>query len=260
MMRKIAFLNEKGGSCKTTLAVNIGAYLALEENLRILLVDMDPQGQVGKSLGVNVRDAEVTVYDLLARHDLRPADVIIPSRIKGLDLIIANKSLIDFPLVVARDSDRESRLRQKFEKLRGYDYVIFDSPPSLGPITINIMMAATEIIIPVSLTYFALDGCAEVLETVGLVKENFGNRSLRVSMVVPTLYRNTRLAQEILDKLKQRFGNTMASTVIRYNVKIDEAQSNGLTIWEYAPRSTGAMMFRELAREVLTHAQKGSRH
>jgi chromosome partitioning protein len=259
-MRKIAFVNEKGGSCKTTLAVNIGAYLALEQNLRVLLVDMDPQGQVGKSFGLNVRDADVTVYDLLSRRHLQPPDVIVPTRIKGLDIIIANKSLIDFPLAIARDSDRETRLREKFDGLRGYDYVIFDSPPSLGPITVNIMMAVTEIIIPVSLTYFALDGCAEILETVRVVKENFGKRDLRVALVVPTLYRNTRLAREILDKLKENFGERLASTVIRYNVKIDEAQSNGLTIWEYAPRSTGAEMFRELAREVLTHAQKGSRH
>lgn len=258
-MRKIAFINEKGGSCKTTLAVNVGAYLALEEGLRVLLVDTDPQGQVGKSLGIDVRGAEMTVHELLLYRELSPADVIQSSRIEGLDVIVANKSLIDFPFAVAAERDRESRLKQKFDGLRGYDYVIFDSPPSLGPITINIMMAVSEIIIPVSLTYFALDGCAEILETVSAMRDNFGRRDLRVSMVVPTLYRNTRLADEILEKLRDRFGATVAGTVIRYNVRIDEAQSNGLTIWEYAPRSTGALMLRELAKEVLKNAQEGSR-
>jgi chromosome partitioning protein len=258
-MRKIAFVNEKGGSCKTTLAVNVGAYFALKEGLRVLLVDMDPQGQVGKSLGIDVRDSEQTVYELLSDDRLRPPDVIQPSRIEGLDVIIANKSLTRFLLSAVRESDREWRLKQKFDGFRGYDYVIFDSPPSLGLITTNIMLAVDEIIIPVSLTYFALDGCAEIMDTVSSVREDFGRRGLRVSMVVPTLYRKTNLADEILDKLREHFGDRLAGTVIRYNVRIDEAQSHGLTIWEYDPRSTGAEMLGELAREVLQNAKKGSR-
>jgi chromosome partitioning protein len=258
-MRKIAFVNEKGGSCKTTLAVNVGAYFALEKGLRVLLVDVDPQGQVGKSLGIDVRDSESTVYELLTDQAIRPADVAQRSRVEGLDVIIANKSLIDFPQLAAREGDREWKLKQKFDGLRGYDYVIFDSPPSLGLSTINIMLTVDEIIIPVSLTYFALDGCAEIMDTVRSVKENFGRRDIRVSMVVPTLYRNTNLANEIMAKLKEHFGSRVARTIIRYNVRIDEAQSHGLTIWEYDPRSTGAEMLRELSEEVLQNAQKGSR-
>ncbi|RJP73539.1 MAG: ParA family protein [Candidatus Abyssobacteria bacterium SURF_17] len=253
-MRKIAFVNEKGGSCKTTLAVNIGAYFALEKSLRVLLVDMDAQGQVGKSLGLDVHNAEHTVSFLLSNPDLRPHDVVCRTRIQGLDVIIANKSLTDFPLSAANDADREWKLKQRFDGLRGYDYVIFDSPPSLGLVTINIMLAANEIIIPVSLTYFALDGCAEIMETVRSVKENYGRRELRVAMVVPTLYRNTNLANEILGKLQEYFPDRLAQTIIRFNVRIDEAQSHGLTIWEYDPRSTGAEMLRDLAEEVLLNA------
>ena len=176
------------------------------------------------------------------------------SRVEGLDVIIANKSLTGFPQRAAQEQDREWKLKQKFDGLRGYDFVIFDSPPSLGLSTINIMLAVDEIIIPVSLTYFALDGCAEIMDTVRSVKENFGRRNIRVSMVVPTLYRNTNLANEIMTKLKEHFGSRLAGTVIRYNVRIDEAQSHGLTIWEYDPRSTGAGMLQELSEEVLRNA------
>lgn len=259
MMRKIAFVNEKGGSCKTTLAVNVGAYIALERRQRVLLVDMDPQGQVGKSLGIDVYNSDGTVFDLLSEDGLRPADVIQSTRIEGLDVIVSNKSLIDFPLLVAGESDREWKLKQKLDGLRNYDYVIFDSPPSLGLITINIMLAANEIIIPVSLTYFALDGCAEIMDTMRSTRESFSRRDLRVTMVVPTLYRNTNLANEILGKLKEHFGDRLAKSIIRYNVRIDEAQSHGLTIWEYDPRSTGAAMLRELSEEVLRSAKKSPR-
>jgi chromosome partitioning protein len=258
-MRKIALVNEKGGTCKTTLAVNVGAFLALEKQLRVLLVDMDPQGQVGKALGIDVYDSGRTVYDLLSDPKLRPADVIQPTRIIGLDVIIANKALIDFPFTVARDAAPERKLQQKFDSLEGYDYLIFDSPPSLGLTTINIMLAVEEIIIPVALTYFALDGCSEIVETINSVSESFGRPDLHVSMVVPTFYRNTRLANEIMEKLKEHFGSKLARTVIRYNVRIDEAQSHGLTIWEYDPSSAGAEMFREISQEVLRNAKKGSR-
>ncbi|MBI5117104.1 ParA family protein [Candidatus Poribacteria bacterium] len=258
-MRKIAFVNEKGGTCKTTLAVNVSAFLALEKRLRVLLVDMDPQGQVGKALGIDVRDCGRTVHDLLSDPKLRPTDVIQPSRISGLDLIISNKALIDFPVTVAREVAPERKLQQKFDGLEGYDYLIFDSPPSLGLTTINILLAVDEIIIPVALTYFALDGCCEIVETINSVSESFERPDLRVSMVIPTFYRNTRLADEILEKLKEHFGGKLARTVIRYNVRIDEAQSHGLTIWEYDPASAGAEMLREVSQEVLRNAKKGSR-
>ncbi|MBI4830842.1 MAG: ParA family protein [Candidatus Lindowbacteria bacterium] len=211
------------------------------------------------AFGKSTSDSTRTIYQLLSGPKLQPADVIQPSRIKGLDVIISNKSLIDFPLAVAAETAPERKLEQKFNGFHGYDYLIFDSPPSLGLTTINIMLAAGEIIIPVALTYFALDGCSEIMETIGSVSESFGRPDLRVSMVVPTLYRNTRLANEIMQKLKEHFGNRLAKTVIRYNVRIDEAQSHGLTIWEYDPHSAGAEMLRELSQEVLKDARKGSR-
>lgn len=248
-MRKIAFINEKGGSCKTTLAVNCAAFFALKKK-RVLLIDMDPQGQVGKSLGIDVRNAKVTVLDLLTKPDCAAAEAVMPSRIPGLDLIVANKKLIDLPIYVAADADRNHKLKQKIDRIKNYDFIIVDSPPSLGTLTLNIMVAVDEIVIPVSLTFFALDGCAEILDTVEQVKAAYGRTDLAVSAVVPTLYRNTNLANEILERLRTQFGKRVAKTVIGYNVKIDEAQSHGQTIWEYAPASHGAQILAALAQEI----------
>lgn len=248
-MRSIAFINEKGGSCKTTLAVNSAAFFALKKK-KVLLIDMDPQGQVGKSLGVDVRGVPTTILEVLTDPKVSLADAVIHSRIPGLDIVVANKRLIDLPILIANEPDRNHKLRQKLDRLKGYDFVIVDSPPSLGSLTLNIMVAVDEIVIPVSMTYFALDGCAEIIDTVEQVKAAYDKQNLKVSTVVPTLYRNTNLANEILERLKRQFGKRVAKTIIGFNVKIDEAQSHGKTIWEYAPASNGAKMIADLAGEI----------
>jgi len=258
-VRKIAFINEKGGSCKTTLTLNIGSYLAREKGKKVLLVDLDPQGQLGKGLGFDVNSMEATVFEWTTDEALQGHEVICSSRIPGLDIIVSNKRLIDFPVMVADYDDRINKLQHRVEEITGYDYILFDAPPSLGLLTLNIMMATREIIIPVSMTYFAMDGCAEIEDTVDVVKNNFGKDNLDITMIVPTLYRNTNLAKAILEQLQSRFGARVARTVIRYDVKLDEAQSHGLTIWEYFPRSRGAQMMQDLAEEVIRHGKKRAR-
>ena len=248
-MRKIAFVNEKGGSCKTTFAVNIAAYLA-GRGKKVLLVDMDAQGQVGKSLGLPVAEIDPTIFEVLTDASLPASRAVVSSQIPNLDVIVANKTLVDFSIVAAADEDRAMRLKNKLDAVRGYDYVIIDSPPSLGLLTINIMLAVKEIIIPVSLTYLALDGCSEIDETVKNVRETYGKKDLRISLVVPALYRRTRLADAILAKLREFYGERASQTVIGYSVAIDEAQSFGRTIWDYAPRSRGAEMLEALAKEI----------
>jgi chromosome partitioning protein len=249
-MRRIAFINEKGGSCKTTLAVNLAAYFA-DHGKRVLLVDMDPQGQSGKSLGFYVRDLVPNVYHLMMEPHLTAEQTIRPSAVKNLDVLVSNKLLADFPVEAATHGDRERKLANKLEGVSGYDFVIYDSPPSMGLLTTNVMLACEEIVVPVSLTYFALDGCAEIVESVERMKTQFGKAPLRIVLVVPTLYRATKLADEILEKLRAHFPDRTARTVIGYNVKIDEAQSHGKTIWEYAGWSRGAQMLESLAKELL---------
>ncbi|MAE69937.1 MAG: chromosome partitioning protein [Gemmatimonadetes bacterium] len=247
--KTIGFLNEKGGSCKTTLTVHTGAHLAREQGLKVLLVDLDPQGQVGKSLGLDVADLEDTVLDWLTRDDLPIDALVLPTEIEGLDVAPANKTLVDFPLIVSDASDRYVRLLKAIRKLSDYDVVICDAPPSLGIHTVNILMAVESVVVPVNCTYLALDGCAEIVESVGRVRDQMGNEGLKIEAVVPTLYRRTRLADEIVARLERQFGDRVCS-VLRYDVKVDEAQSHGRTVFDFAPRSRGAAMLAAIAAEV----------
>lgn len=270
MSRRIAFINEKGGSAKTTLVASFAAYLALRRGRRVLAIDMDPQGQLGKVLGVDQREPTRTAIDLLLDSVLGDASLdraapttadgtshVLPTvrtRIPGLDVIVANKSLGLYPGWQEEDErDPTRRLADTLEssaELDRYEFVLFDAPPSFGPLTLNVLRAANEVVVPVPLTYLALDGCAELVRTITTVRERYDHDRLKITMVVPTFYRRTKLAQEILDKLKLRFPKEIAHTVVGYHVKIDEAQSRGLSIFEYAPRDRGAAIMAELAEEL----------
>jgi chromosome partitioning protein len=262
-MRRIAFINEKGGTCKTTLAVNTAAWLASARGLKVLLVDLDTQGHAGKSLGLDVRTLPRNVFHLLTEPGVRLEDVVRPSAVEGLSVLPAYKEMADLPLAVAQDERRAHRLADRLApaEAAGYDALVFDAPPSMGLTTRNILVAATEVVVPVALTYFALDGCAEVAETVRQVASSEGRPELRITKVVPTLYRRTALATAILERLQSYFPDTLAATPLGYNVKVDEAQSHGKTIWEYAPSSRGAEMLADIAAEIYgVGAQaKGSR-
>jgi chromosome partitioning protein len=251
-MRRIAFINEKGGTGKTTLAVNTAAWLARECGLKVLLVDLDTQGHAGKSLGVDVRTLPRNVFHLLTEDAVRLTDVVQPCAVPGLSVLPSYKEMADFPVAVAQDERRAHRLAERLApaEAAGYQVIVFDAPPSMGLTTRNILVAATEVVVPVALTYLALDGCAEMVETVRKVGDAEGRPDLRVTKVVPTLYRKTALADAILERLKAYFPDSLASTPMGFNVKIDEAQSHGKTIWEYAPSSRGAEMLAAIAREI----------
>ena len=254
--RKIAFINEKGGTCKTTLAVNLGAWLARAKGKRVLLVDLDTQGHCGKSLGVDVREVGRTVLDLLLEPAATLESVAQATAVPNLWLVPANRTLADFPMQVANDADRTRKLAQKTADVTAFDYVLFDAPPSMGLVTTNIFLAASEIVIPVALTYLALDGCAEIMATVQRMNDEHGKADLAITMVVPTLYRRTSLADEILKKLAAYFPETLCKTALGYSVRIDEAQSHGQTIWEYAPSSRGAQMLESIGKELVSRGEK----
>jgi chromosome partitioning protein len=250
-MRRIAFLNEKGGTCKTTLCVSTAAWLAREHGQRVLLADLDTQGHAGKALGLDVRDLAPTIHDLLLDPALPVESVVRPTAVPGLDVLPANKALSRFPLDVAAAPDRAERLRQRLEALPpgAWDVVLLDAPPSVSLVTDNVLRAATEIVIPVALTYLALDGCAEILASLDQLRRDQGTAPA-LTLVVPTLYRKTQLAEEILAKLRERFPDRVSRSVLGFSVKIDEAQSHGETIFEYAPRSGGARALGSIADEV----------
>ncbi|BDG08430.1 ParA family protein [Anaeromyxobacter paludicola] len=248
-MRRIAFINEKGGTCKTTLCVNVAAWLA-GAGRRVLLADLDTQGHAGKSLGVDVRGLAPTVHDLLLGR-ARLEEVVRPTPVANLSLLPANKALAGFPMEVAHAADRADRLREALQGVPadGYDYLLVDAPPSVSLVTENVLRAADELVIPVALTYLALDGCAEIVESLERLRAERG-QAPRISLVVPALYRKTQLADEILAKLRERFPAEVSRAVLGWSVKVDEAQSHGMTIFEYAPASSGAGQLASIAAEL----------
>ena len=254
-MRRIAFVNEKGGTCKTTLCVNIGAWLARQRGLRVLVADLDTQGHAGKSLGLDVRGISPTIRDLLLDPGLPVEAVARPTAVPGLEVLPANKELAAFPVEVAAHPDRAGKLQALVARLPAgrYDLVLFDAPPSVSLVTENVLRAAAEVVIPVALTYLALDGCAEILQSLEGMRASRGEAP-RLSMVVATLHRTTQLAGEIMAKLRERFPQELSRTVLGWSVKIDEAQSHGQTVFEYAPRSSGARALAALAEELLERA------
>jgi len=274
MPRRIAFINEKGGSGKTTLVANLAVYLALRRGHRVLAIDMDPQGQLGKVLGLEVRrpraSAIALLVDSLLGRDLETdpegpgaadgadgAEARPPwqhTRVPNLDVVVANKSLALFPGWTGSESaDPTGALLAHLDtspEIEAYDFVLFDAPPSFGPLTLNLLRAAEEVVIPVPLTFLALDGCAELCRTLARVRARHPDEPLEITMVIPTFYRRTRLAAEILEKLKKRFPKEIAQTVVGYHVRIDEAQSRSLSIFEYAPSDRGAQRMAALAEEL----------
>jgi chromosome partitioning protein len=228
----------------------------------VLLVDLDPQGQLGKVLGVEVgvqrRTALDLLLDTLLGEETRPPLPTLNARHPRLDLVAADKSLALFPETPTEPYGREYLcLRDALSVLRGYDFVLFDAPPSFGSITLNVLLAAQEVVIPVPLTYLSLDGAAEITRTVEMVRTRFRHTRLGITMVVPTFSRRTKLAREILDKLREHFPKELAQTVLGYSVLIDEAQSRSKTIFEYAPRSTAARGIASLAEELVMRDPRG---
>jgi len=280
LARRVAIINEKGGSTKTTLVSTIGSYLALHRGRRVLAIDMDPQGQLGKVLGVETRARRRSAINLLldsvlddassldygCENDANPARQpastlpITTTRIPQLDVITANKSLGLFPILEDGEADPTGRLSRTLDsapEIENYDFILFDAPPSFGPLTLNVLRAATEVVVPVPLTYLALDGCAELVRTVATIRSRYDHPDLHITMIVPTLYRRTKLADEILERLKQRFPKEIAHSVIGYHVKIDEAQSRGLSIFEYAPKDRAASVMAEIAEELELRGKPG---
>jgi chromosome partitioning protein len=264
LSRRIAFINEKGGSAKTTLVANLAAHLALHRGRRVLALDMDPQGQLARALGTELGAGGPSAVELLLDEILDDASLDrsgpargvlprVPTRIRGLDLIGANKALGLAGALDPAGDEATAKLSRALDTLfegDDYDLLLIDAPPSFGPLTLNVLRAVREVVIPVPLTWLGLDGCAALLRTIETVRTRYGNPGLRISMVIPTFYRRTRMAHELLERLKARFPKELAHTVLGYHVKIDEAQSRGQSVVEYAPADRASKAFAALAEEL----------
>jgi chromosome partitioning protein len=248
-MRRIAVANQKGGCGKTTTAVSLALCLQDMSN-RVLLVDMDPQGSSTQSLHPDKDSFERTVYDLLVDGDSLSADVVIRKAERNLDLLPASVVLSTAEQLLAGLPGREERLRRVVDSVSGdYDFVVIDSPPNIGLLTFNAIMAAKEIIIPVDPSLFSLQGVGRVVEALELVRSINGHST--EYRILPTMYDSrTRISREILSTLKRRFGDSCFRTVIRSNVTLKEATGFGVPITHYRG-SRGFYDYRSLANELL---------
>ncbi len=250
MGKIIAITNQKGGVGKTTTAVNLSAYLA-EFGKRILLVDVDPQGNATSGLGIAKEEIVYSTYELIIRkQDI--GDVIISTDITHLDIIPANIQLAGAEIELVNILSRETVLKKSLSKITGeYDYIIIDAPPSLGLLTVNALSAATHVIIPVQAEYYALEGLTQLLRTIDLVKEHI-NPELEIMGLLITMYdKRTNISQEVAAQAKGYFGEKVFKTVIPRSVRLSEAPSFGKPINLYDPVSRGALAYRELAKEVM---------
>lgn len=247
----IAMCNQKGGVGKTTSTINLGASLA-EYGRRVLLVDLDPQGALSAGLGVPHYDLDHTVYNLLVEPRISIDDVLISTRVKGMDLVPSNIDLSAAEIQLVTEVGREQALtRALYPVLDRYDYVLVDCQPSLGLLTVNGLACADGVVIPTECEYFALRGLALLTDTVDKVHSRL-NPKLRISGILVTRFDpRTVNSREVMARVVERFGDLVFDTVITRTVRFPETTVAGEPITNWAPRSTGAQSYRSLAREVI---------
>lgn len=248
-MRSVAILNQKGGCGKTTTAVNLSSLLA-DMGKRVLLVDADPQSHASIGLGIETDHLDRSTYDLLMDPAAQLRDVAVPAS-ENLDVVPSNVVLSAVEQQLSGQPDRENKLRWKLESgASGYDYVFIDCPPSVGLLTFNAIVAASEALVVMEPSYFSLHGALKVMETIKLVRTQLGMRK-RVRVLLTMFDGRTRFSREFLREARARFGREMFESVIRHTVRFREAANWGVSISHYSKSCTGARDYEQLAREVL---------
>lgn len=259
MGKVISVGNQKGGTGKTTTTVNLAAAIA-ERDKKVLIVDSDPQGNATSGVGVNKNELDISVYELLLGK-ANASEAVIKTETPNLDIIPCNINLTGAEIELVGGISRETRLKGALDQIADqYDYILIDTPPSLGLITLNSLVASDSIIIPIQCEFYALEGVSQLINTLNLVRDGL-NTGLKIEGVLLTMadYR-TNLTNEVINEIKNYFKGKVYSTIIPRNIRLSEAPSHGKPITQYDPLSNGAKKYRELADELLGESQKGHKY
>ena len=255
MERTIVVANQKGGVGKTTTAINLAASLA-ELGKKVLVVDMDPQGNTTSGLGIDKEQAENTVYELML-EECSVEDAIMESEYENLSVLPSNINLAAAEIELVGAEEKEYILKKAIDKVKkNYDFVLIDCPPSLSMLTINAMCAADTVLVPIQCEYYALEGLSQLIHTINLVQDRL-NPDLEIEGVVFTMYdARTNLSLQVVENVKNNLAQNIYKTIIPRNVRLAEAPSYGMPITRYDKRSTGAESYRRLAEEVIHRGEE----
>lgn len=258
LSRVIAITNQKGGVGKTTTAINLAASLAAND-LRVLVIDSDPQGNSTSGLGIQKQPGRATLYDVLLR-DAKLPEVILQTGFEGLEIAPADKNLVGANLELVDLPKRETRLRDALQEIRRqYNYILIDCPPALDLLTMNVLLAADSVLIPIQCEFFALEGVSELIFTIDRIKDSF-RHPLKIEGILLTMFDDrTNLTRQVAQDLKEFFRDEVFKTVIPRSVRLAEAPSFGKPILSYDMKSKGAESYIKLAKEILANEQTARR-
>lgn len=252
-MRILAVANHKGGVGKSTTVINLGAALA-SLGKRVLLCDTDAQGHTTIGLNVVTKDKQ-TIAELLCDESVKASDVIQKTYIKNLDIIPSDLSLAIAEMKLATMAAKEFKLRNKLKGIKGYDFLIFDCPPNFSTLPMNVFAIAQEIILPLQLSYFSLEGVSNFVETINFINKDIApiiKHKIAIGGVLITFYdTRTKLSRDVHSQIKNIFGKKVFKTAIPQNIKLNEAQSHGKAIFDYDPECKGAEAYMKLAKEII---------